>query len=180
MTNDTAPSRFKAVWPATLILTCTLGSLAAACMVPFVGVAVVAAATLTRPQAIITVAVLWLTNQLVGFGLLGYPATSYAVGWGLAIGGAVMAAFFGARQVTAGGADPVATPVAFGLGFVLFEGLLLLFALAVGGVDTFTPEIVVAILLNDAIWCVGLFLLHAFLARAVPQMIGGRLPARSK
>ena len=180
MIFETAPSRFNTVWPATFILTCMLGSLAAACMVPFVGVAVVAAATLSKRQATATIAVLWLSNQLAGFGLLGYPTTGYVVGWGLAIGAAAMAALFGARRVTAGGADTVATPVAFGLGFVLFEGLLLLFALAVGGIETFTPEIVGAILLNDAIWCAGLFLLHAVLVRAVPQMFDGQLSARSK
>lgn len=160
-------------WPAALVLTSILGSLAAACMVPFVGVAVVAAATLPRFRAFLTVAALWLANQLVGFTLGGYPVTSYSVAWGAAIGVAAMTALYGAQQVLGGNRNVRNILSAFALSFLLYEGGLFLFALAAGGTDTFTPAIVGAILINDALWCAGLLLLHEVLTRALPQIFGG-------
>lgn len=160
-------------WPAALVLTSILGSLAAACMVPFVGVAVVAAATLPRFRAFLTVAALWLANQLVGFGLLGYPMTLSSFAWGAAIGVAALLSLQGAQRVLAQERSVRSTAAAFVLGFLLFEGGLLLFALFAGGTETFTPAIVSAILINDALWCAGLLLLHEVLARALPQIFGG-------
>ena len=169
-TYDGSRAADGAAWPVTLAVATVLGTLASACMMPSVGLGVVAAATMARPRAVVTVVGIWLANQLLGFTLLGYPATGYAVAWGLAIGAASVAALLVARAVLdrrSGMAAGLAT--AFLGAFVAYEALLFGFALVAGGVGTFTPAIVLRILGNDALWGAGLMALHLVLSRAAPR-----------
>jgi hypothetical protein len=161
------------VWPVALALAAVLGTLATACMMPFVAVATIAAATMDRPRALVSVSGVWAINQLLGFGLLGYPLTTYAVTWGLALGAVSIAAMLVARRVMGGRRLTVAMlGGAFVVSFAAYEGLLLLFSLAAGGTGTFTPAIVLMILANDAVWLVGMAALHATLTRLAPGLFG--------
>lgn len=160
-------------WPIALAAAAVAGSLATACMMPFVAIATLAAATMPRRQALIAVFGAWTANQLLGFGLLGYPMTAYAASWGVALGAAGVAALLVARLITGGG-HPTAARVAaaFAVAFASYEALLYAFALVAGGTGTFTASIVLRILANDAAWLVGLAALHAVLTRAAPRTFG--------
>ena len=168
--DTTAPT---IAWPLALAAAAVLGSMATACMMPFVAVATIAAATMPRRNALIAVVGVWTINQLLGFGLLGYPVTGYAISWGLALGIASVAALVVAQRVL-GAPSPTATRLiaAFGIAFGAYEGFLFAFSLVEGGTGTFTPAIVLSILANDAGWLVGLALLHALLSRAAPRVFG--------
>lgn len=163
-------------WPLILAAAAILGSLALACMMPFVALATLAALTMSRAQALVTVAGIWTVNQLMGFGLFGYPLEAYALGWGGALGAASMAAMLVARRFAAAVPstlpDPLRLGLAFAAAFAAYEVLLFCYALFAGGTDTFTAVIVFAILANDALWLVGLGLLHAVLQRSVPGLFG--------
>jgi hypothetical protein len=162
------------VWPATLACATIVGTLAIACMMPFVGLAVVAAATMPMRRAATTVAGAWLVNQLTGFTLLGFPLAGYTLSWGVAIGGASMAALFVARTALNAGTYPVLARLimAFGLAFVSYEFLLFIFAGFAGGRDTFTPAIVFQIALNDGVWLAALMLFRLTLVRTAPNWFG--------
>lgn len=160
-------------WPAALGTATVLGTLAAACMMPFVGLAVVAGTTMSTRRAALTVATIWAFNQLAGFTLLGYPMTGYAFAWGAALGLASMTAMLIARRVTTGTSGAVAYLAgAFLMAFVAYETLLFGFALLAGGVETFAPAIVLQILINDGLWFVGLTALYIVLTRAAPRWFG--------
>ena len=73
------------LWPAILALAAVGGSLALTCVAPFAAFAVATAGTLRLRSALGTMAVIWLANQAVGFGALGYPWTLNTVLWGLAM-----------------------------------------------------------------------------------------------
>ena len=171
--NDPRPVRGWA-WPAALALATVAGSLAAACMMPFVALATLAAATMSRGRAAATIAAIWAANQALGFTVLGYPGTVYAVAWGGALGFAALAAGLIARMVLRGRGDVAAAPVlgAFGAAFVGYEALLFGFALVAGGTETFAPSIVVRILVNDGLWFAGLGALHHLLTRLAPGLFG--------
>lgn len=174
VTAPTPPARLAYAWPAALGAAAVLGSLAAACMLPFVGLAVVAAATMTRARATATVIAVWLVNQLLGFTLLGYPWTGDAAAWGLALGVGSLAAMTIARAVLGGRRDGgvVQHLVAFAAAFAGYELLLYAFALVAGGTETFAPAIVLQILVNDASWFAGLAALHLALTHAAPRLFG--------
>ena len=84
------------LWPAILVVAAVVGSLALTCVIPFAAFAVATAGTLRLRSALGTMAVMWLINQAVGFGALGYPWTLNTVLWGLAIGAAGLSATFAA------------------------------------------------------------------------------------
>lgn len=164
----------RIAWPVALATAAVTGSLAAACMMPFVALATLAAATMTRGRAVATIAAIWAANQALGFTVLGYPATAYAAGWGAAIGAASIAAGLIARTVLRGRRDFAVAPMlaAFAAAFAGYEALLFGFALVAGGTATFAPSIVLQILANDALWFAGLGALHQLLTRAAPGLFG--------
>lgn len=167
-------------WQAALAVAAVAGTLAIACMMPFVAVAVATAATMSRARAAATLGAVWATNQLFGFTLLGYPRTASAFAWGAALGVAgvcamvVAAAMLGSRR---GSAAMLAA--AFAAAFATYELALFGFALAVGPTSAFTAPIVLQILANDAIWFAALIALHAVLTRAAPRTFGAALRLRA-
>lgn len=168
----------ETLWAFILAIVAVAGSLAAACMMPFVAIAVIAAATVGRGAAVMAVVGAWGANQILGFGLLGYPWTPYAAAFGLALGMGSLAALFVARGLGLGRETVKLGRVAaaFGLGFIVYEALLFALALTIGGTETFAPHIILQIAVNDGLWLAGLLGLYAFLRRAVPGRFGS-LPA---
>lgn len=178
-TREHSQSRGLA-WPSALAAAAVLGSLAAACMMPFVGLAVVAAATMSRSRAVATVSCVWMVNQLLGFGLMGYPWTADAAAWGLVLGVGSLAAVGIAGAMLRGRRDLAVLPLlaAFAIAFAGYETLLYGFALVTGGTETFAPAIVLQILVNDGSWFAGLTALHLALTRAAPRLFGRTLRLR--
>lgn len=161
-------------WSIALAVATVVGSLAAACMMPFVALATLAAATMPRGRAIATIAAIWAANQALGFTILGYPVETHAAIWGAAIGVAALVAALIAGAVLGGRRDVAAAPMlgAFAAAFVAYEALLFAFALVAGGTETFAPSIVLLILANDSLWFAGLGLLYYLLTRAAPGLFG--------
>lgn len=167
-------------WPIALAAAAVLGTLAIACMMPFVALAVAAALTMPRARAAATITAIWATNQLLGFGLLGYPLTGYALSWGGALLGASLGAMLlAARLFDAPRPLSYALPLVFLAAFAAFEAALFGFALLIGGTETFTPTIVLQLLTNDVLWFAGLLALHGVLTRAAPRVFGPGLALRA-
>jgi hypothetical protein len=141
------------------------------CITPFAAFAVITAATLSGRQAVAGATVVWLVNQLVGFGALGYPWTGKTLAWGAAIGAATIGATLVARSTLRrvpswpGHARGAA---AFATAFVTYEiALYALAATVLGGTAAFAPRIVAQVLLISAVTTVGLFALHRLLGATV-------------
>lgn len=159
-----------ALWTVTLAATAVLGTLVTACMMPFVAVATIAATTMDRRQATIAVLGAWAANQLLGFGLLGYPLTGYALVWGAALGGAGLATLPIVARIDDGSLSRLI--VAFVAAFALWEALLFVLALAVGGLETFTPSIVLKLFANELLWLAVLVGVHLVATRFAPRVFG--------
>lgn len=167
-------------WQLAIAAATIAGTLATACMMPFVALAAVTAATMPRRQAAITIAGIWAVNQLLGFTLLGYPTDPTTIAWGGALGIATLGAMMIAAAVLGRGAATLARlAVAFASAFVAYEAGLYLFALVAGGTGTFTAGIVSRILLNDAGWCAALVAIHMVLTRVAPRAFGRPLAMRA-
>lgn len=167
-------------WSGALATAAILGTLATACMMPFVALAVATAATMPKSRAAATLGLVWATNQLLGFTLLGYPMTPFALAWGAALGVASIAAMLVAAAVIARSRLFVVGPIsAFLAAFVAYEGGLFAFALVAGGTSTFTMPIMLQILVNDTCWLAALALLHSVLTWAAPRTFGPALSLRA-
>ncbi|MBC7832532.1 MAG: hypothetical protein H7Y62_10995 [Hyphomicrobium sp.] len=89
------------LWIALLTIATVLATGIFACAVPFAALAAVAALDSDRADGILLLGTIWLTNQVAGFGSLGYPLEAQAFGWGLAMGLGTLAAYFAARVCVA-------------------------------------------------------------------------------
>lgn len=165
-------------WSGAIALAAVAGSLATACMMPFVAVAVMAAATLPWRQGAATVLIAWAANQALGFGLMGYPLTGYAVGWGVALGAASLGAWAVAGAVLRHGVWDARLVLAAGAGFAVDELLLYGYAHLAGGLGTFTPAIIGQLALNEGLWLAALLAVRALLHRAAPRWVPARTLAR--
>jgi hypothetical protein len=108
------------LWIALLTVASVLATGVFACAVPFAALAAVAALNSDRTDGMLLLGTIWLTNQVIGFGFLGYPLEAQAFAWGLAMGLGTLAAYFAARAGVAAVAPfgvvaviAVALPIAF-------------------------------------------------------------------
>jgi hypothetical protein len=169
-TTADASTLVTVLWPAILALVAVGGSLALTCVAPFAAFAVATTGTLRPRSALGTMAVIWLANQAIGFGALGYPWTLNTVLWGLAIGAAAVLATlaasraFGRLRASAGW---LRLPLAFGTAFVVYEMAIMVVSIILGNGDVFAPALLGRLALIDAAWLGGLMLVHAALAARV-------------
>jgi hypothetical protein len=163
------------LWPAILALAAVGGSLALTCVAPFAAFAVATAGTLRLRSALGAMAVIWLANQAVGFGALGYPWTLNTILWGLAMGAAaVLATLASSGALGRFRTSPgwLRLPLAFGTAFVVYEIAIMAVSLILGSGDVFAPALLGRLALIDAVWLGGLVLVHAVLAAWVQPRRG--------
>jgi hypothetical protein len=160
-----------AALPASLAVGTVLGSFALACIFPFAAFAALAALTMNRRAGLALVASAWAANQFVGFFVLSFPWDAQAVGHGVAILGATLAAFGVARFTAAKmGSNPfIRSITALVSAFAVYEVLLLAYAQIGGGAENFSADIVGQVALNDALWFTGLMTLRFVLSRMTGQ-----------
>ncbi len=79
-------------WIALLTVATIATSAVFACATPFPALAALAALHMSRRDAFALIAVIWGTNQLIGYGFLHYPQTWESFAWGIAIGAGAMIA----------------------------------------------------------------------------------------
>ncbi|HEY4136651.1 MAG TPA: hypothetical protein VGO34_15720 [Alphaproteobacteria bacterium] len=156
-----APARV-AMWAAILAATALIGSWAFACVLPFAAFATVAARTLRLRDALATMGVIWVANQIVGLMLLDYPTDANTLMWGVALGAAALLAVAVAHTVLHARALSIALPVwqrlplAFVAAYAAYEALLIVVAQGLGGMETFTPAMVADVGLINVLWFAGL------------------------
>lgn len=168
MTNaqSTAPGL---VWTTLLGLTAIVGSYGFACVFPFAAIATIAALTLDLRRGVALVTGSWLANQIVGFAFMHYPQTLDTVALGVSLGLGALAAFAVAYGVLRRGATAVRTAIALVGAFAAYQLVIFVGALGFGGVENFSPAIIGAVGLNNAIWFAGLLALRLALTRTAPK-----------
>jgi hypothetical protein len=87
----------RLLWIVLLTAASVVMSGVYACATPFAALGAIAALDSNRRDGLILIGIIWLANQIVGFGFLGYPHEAQAYGWGLAILAAAVVGFLAAR-----------------------------------------------------------------------------------
>ena len=88
--------------PAILAATTLTGSVVLACMMPFAAIAAIAALAMPARRGLAAVGLCWLGNQVLGFGLMGFPWDGATFAAGLSLLAASLVAFAAARAVRGG------------------------------------------------------------------------------
>lgn len=164
--NDMTRSLAPWALPAILAATTLSGTVVLACMMPFAAIAAIAALAMPARRGLAAVGLCWLGNQVLGFGLMGFPWDGATFAAGLSLLASSLIACAAARAVRGGGAVP-----AFLAAFAAIELSLFAYALPFGNPALFAPEIVGLIALNDGLWFAGLWLGWQVLAR-LPMLAG--------
>jgi len=161
-------ARHAWIWAAMLGVTTLSGTIIFACMMPFVAVATVTALSLPRTVGLSALSACWLGNQILGFGLLGYPWDGPTFAAGISLLVASVAAFFVAKPIAKdmSGLRPFVAAV---LAFAAFECVLAAYAFAQGDMAMFTFEIILLIGTNDLVWFIALWSAWHALALFVPD-----------
>lgn len=148
----------RTFWPFLLIAVSAISTLGFACVTPFAAFAALAAAVLPMRSALACVLGVWFANQVIGFTALAYPWALDTLLWGLAIGGAAVAATALASVALEKFSRNVVVGAAIGLvvAFVVYEAGLFVVSFALGGGETFTASIIGQFGLLNLVWTIGL------------------------
>ena len=118
-----------------------------------------------KTRSPLLVALVWLANQGVGFGILHYPWTMDSLAWGVGLGIvallSTLAAEFGAKRfITFNGI--LASTAAFLSAFGVYEGLLFIASMIFqSGVEAYAPAIVARIFAINAAAFIGLHVVNS-------------------
>lgn len=150
----------RTLWLAMLTAASLIFSYGLACVAPIAAFAAIGALTLPRREAIILVVAVWLANQLAGFVLLDYPTSANSIAWGVVIGVAALAGLVAAEIVASRMADqtPIAVWIsAFLAAFVAAQiAMFIPGVVALGGLASFAPAVVLEVFLLNAMAFAGL------------------------
>jgi hypothetical protein len=147
----------NALWIVLIVTSGICLSTFFACATPFAALTTLAALKLGRRDAITVIGLVWLANQAIGYGLLGYPWTWDSAAWGLAIGASVGLAFLAARGLSTTRPAPLAVSLPFVAAFAAFELGLYVAGFALPGAEAaFSASIVGHVFLINALTICGL------------------------
>ena len=151
------------VWGGILTVLTVASTLSVACGTPFAALATLAALFLPRRDAFVLIAVNWLANQAIGFGLLHYPLNWDCYRGGINLGIAALLSTL-AAMLAQGALRNVATALravgSFAVAFIAYEASLFLMSPAGSSAD-FAASVVLYIFYVNAVAFVGLLLLQA-------------------
>lgn len=156
------------IWLLTLTVLGALSSVFTSCTVPLVGFAAVAATTLSRRQGVMSLAMIWLVNQALGFSVRSYPLEASTLAWGVVMLAAALGALALGRRANQNdhrlprGLAGLGSRVGVSLlaGFLLYELILWQASFLLGTSGGFTPAVLGSVLLRNSLWALGLTVLY--------------------
>jgi hypothetical protein len=164
----------RAVWIALIVATGIGLSLFFACATPFVAVATLASLKIQRREAVAAVGLVWMANQAIGYGILGYPWTLDSAAWGVAIGMSAFLALLAATALTPIRAARIGISLPFIGAFATFEMCLYLAGFVLpGGEGGFTAAVVGRIFVVNLVALVGVLAVYQLAALAFGLLRGG-------
>ena len=178
-------SQRRLAWIALLTAASVLATGVFACAVPFAALAALAALDSESSEGLLLIGAVWLANQVVGFGFLGYPLEAQAFAWGVAIGLGALAAYFAARASVTALASQGSLAIALGtlpVAFLAYEAVLYAASLLLpGGEGAFSYRVIAYVGLVEVVAFIVLLIAHRVAAAAgflAPNALeGNRLTA---
>jgi len=152
------------LWILLLTAASVFVTLGLACATPFAALATLAALHMSRRDGLALIGIAWLADQVVGYGLLGYPRTANSVAWGVILGMGAFAALLAAQALADRLRDRGAVPaggLAFVGAFVAYEAVLAAAtAVLASGAEAFSLPIVGWVLRVNLLSLAGLLILY--------------------
>jgi hypothetical protein len=147
----------RTIWIGLIVASGIGFSFFFACVTPFAALATLTALKIERRDTFAVVGLIWLANQAIGYGVLGYPWTWDSAAWGLAIGLSGLLALFVAMALSSTRAAPLAISLPFIGAFASYELVLYVAGFVLpGGGGGFTASVVEQVFLVNVLALLGL------------------------
>lgn len=158
------------LWISLLTAASMVTTLALGCATPFPSLASLAAVHMRRRDGLALMLLAWAASQLVGFLLLGYPRDGSTLAWGAGLGtaaaGSALASYAALRALRYRSV-PARLSLAYAAGFTAFKGIILGWALVLGGLHTaMAPDLLAEQFVRNAAILIGLYALYRVLVAA--------------
>lgn len=157
----------SALWVSLLTAASMSTTLVLACATPFPSLAALAAVHMRRRDGLVLMLLAWAASQFVGFFLLGYPHDGSTLAWGAGLGTAAIGsalASYAALRLAGYRSAAAQLGLAYAAGFTAFKGIILLWALVLGGLHTaMAPDLLAEQLLRNGAILIGLYALYRLL-----------------
>lgn len=154
-------SAARAVWMALIVIAGAGLSLIYACATPFAALATLAALKTNKRDTALVIGLVWLANQVIGYGFLGYPRTWDSLAWGGAIGVAAGMALLTALALAPRRKGPFAISLPFVGAFTAYEFSLYVASFVLPSeVGAFSLSVVRQIFVANALVLVALVIAH--------------------
>lgn len=165
----------SALWVSLFTAASMVTTLALGCATPFPSLAALAAAHMRRCDGIVLMLLAWAASQFVGFFLLGYPRDGSTLAWGVGLGTAAVGsalASYAVLRVLDYRSAAARLSVAYAAGFTAFKGIILVWALVLGGLHTaMAPGLLAEQFVRNGAILIGLYVLYrALIAVGVPAL----------
>ncbi len=158
------------LWVSLLTAASSATTLALACATPFPALAALAAVHMRRREGIALMLLAWAASQFVGFFLLGYPRDGSTLAWGAGLGTAAVGsalASYAALHVAGYRSVAARLGLAYAAGFTAFKGIILAWALVLGGLHTaMAPDLLAEQFVRNGAILIGLYTLYRLLVAA--------------
>jgi hypothetical protein len=158
------------LWVSLLTAASTVTTLALGCATPFPSLAALAAVHMRRRDGIALMLLAWAASRFVGFFLLGYPRDGSTLAWGVGLGTAAVGsalAGYAALQALQYRSVAARLSLAYAAGFTAFKGIILAFALVLGGLHTaMAPDLLAEQFVRNGAILIGLYVLYRLLVTA--------------
>jgi len=160
----------SALWVSLLTAASTATTLALACATPFPSLAALAAVHMRRRDGVVLMLLAWTASQFVGFFLLDYPRDGSTLAWGAGLGTAAVGsalASYAALQALQYRSVAARLSLAYAAGFTAFKGIILAWALFLGGLHTaMAPDLIAEQFVRNGAILIGLYILYRLLVAA--------------
>lgn len=160
----------SALWVSLLTAASTATTLALACATPFPSLAALAAVHMRRRDGVVLMLLAWTASQFVGFFLLDYPRDGSTLAWGAGLGTAAVGsalASYAALQALPYRSVAARLSLAYAAGFTAFKGIILAWALFLGGLHTaMAPDLIAEQFVRNGAILIGLYILYRLLVAA--------------
>lgn len=123
----------RAVWLTLIVVGGAGFSLFFACATPFAALATLAALKMERLEGPAVIGLIWLANQAIGYGILGYPWTWDSLAWGVTIGLSTILAYLVATALSTTRPVRLAISLPFVAAFATYEYSLYVAAFVLPG-----------------------------------------------
>jgi hypothetical protein len=152
------------LWILLLTAASVFVTLGMACATPFAALATLAALHMSRRDGLALIGVAWLADQVVGYGLLGYPRTANSLAWGVVLVAGAFAALLAAQALAdrlRGRGGILVGAGAFAGAFVVYQAALVAATMVLAsGSEAFSLPIVGWVLRVNLVSLAGLLILY--------------------